>query len=202
MASFEVNRPDIVAEVGALCAGYNKALLGNDVEALVDFFWDDPNAQRVGVTEELYGAEEISAFRKARVVNFSDRKNLKETLVTFGDALAISTVEFSVTVGDAPRHGRQSQVWVKFPDLGWRIVSAHVSHRVTPENGASFSQPAAGGGGKAAAYASSVAAFLGMPVDPEFAPGVVNDLSVMAGIVGPLMELDLSDIEIAPKFTA
>jgi hypothetical protein len=23
--------------------------------------------------------------------------------------------------------GRQSQTWVRFPDLGWKVVSAHVS---------------------------------------------------------------------------
>lgn len=196
MPSLDVNRPDVVAEVSALCAAYDDALLNNKVEALVDFFWDSEQALRFGVTEELYGAEEISAFRKARVVNFSDRKTVRDTVTTFGDGLAISNVEFSVTVGNAQRHGRQSQVWVKFPDLGWRIVSAHVSHRLTAGNAAAFGQ------GKAAVYAAAAAALLDMPVAAEHAPGVARDLDVMSKVVGPLMALDLSDVEPAPTFRA
>lgn len=196
MASMEVNRPDVLAEVSELSAAYDRALLGNDVAALVGFFWDDSHAMRLGVAEELYGADEISAFRKARVVNFQDRKNLRETLVTFGTDFAIATVEFSVTVGGTARHGRQGQIWVRFPDLGWKIVSAHVSHRVTPSNASAF------GEGAAAAYVAAAAALLDMPIDPAFAPGVVRDMAVMSELVKPLMALDLTMVEPAAGFTA
>jgi ketosteroid isomerase-like protein len=196
MPAMVVNDPGAVAEVTALCHAYDEALLANDVARLVDFFWHSDLAMRFGTTEELYGAEEINAFRKARVVNFSDRKSIRETVVTFGDSLAIASVEFSVTVNGAPRHGRQSQVWVRFPDLGWRIVSAHVSHRLTPANAGAFGQ------GKAAVYAAAAAALLDLPVDPAHAPGVARDLESMGKIVGPLMALDLSDIEPAPVFAA
>ena len=134
MSSMDVNRPDIVAEVAALCAGYNDALMHNRVDELVGYFWDSELAIRFGATEELYGAEEINAFRKARVVNFQDRKTVRETTNTFGDSFAINTIEFSVTVKGEARHGRQSQVWTRFPDLGWRIVSAHVSNRPVTES--------------------------------------------------------------------
>ncbi len=40
-----------------------------------------------------------------------------------------------VVTGVGPKHGRQSQVWVRFPDAGWKIVSAHVSHKVVPPVG-------------------------------------------------------------------
>lgn len=192
----EVNRPDVVAEVSVLCARYDTALKANDVAALVGFFWDDERAMRLGVAEELYGAKEISAFRQARVVNFADRTNLRETLVTFGDSFASSSVEFSVTVAGSPRHGRQSQIWVRFPELGWKIVSAHVSHKVTPSSVSAF------GESKAAAYAAAAAALLDMPVAAEHATGVAHDLDVMCKIVGPLMALDLSNIEPAPVFAA
>ncbi len=196
MPSMEVNRPDIVSELETLCAGYDDALLHNKVEELVNYFWDSERAMRFGVTEELYGAEEINAFRKARVVNFHDRKTVRDTITTFGDSLAVSNIEFSVTVNGAQRHGRQSQVWVRFPDLGWRIVAAHVSHRLTSSNSTAFGQ------GKAAVYAAAAAALLDMLVAPEHAPGVARDLDVMSKVVGPLMALDLTDDEPAPTFRA
>lgn len=192
----DVNRPEIVAEVEALCAAYNDALLNNRADDLIDFFWDSGQALRIGVAEELYGADAISAFRKARVVDFSDRRTVRAHLVTFGEDVAINTVEFTLTVDGAERHGRQSQVWARLPGRGWRIVSAHVSHRLTAGNAAAFGQ------GKAAVYAAAAADLLDMPVDPAHAPGVARDLGVMARIVGPLMALDLSDEEPAPRFVA
>lgn len=196
MTTMEVNRPDVVREVTALCKAYDHALLNNNVEDLNRFFWDDARAMRIGVAEELYGADAIKAFRQARVVNFSDRKTVRETIVTFGEDLAIGTVEFTVTVNGAPRYGRQGQVWVRFPDMGWKIVSAHVSHKVVPANTAAFGQSVAG------AYAAAAAAFLDMPVDPAFAPGVTNDLTVMAKVAAPLMALNLPDVEPAGVFRA
>lgn len=189
----EVNRPEVVEEVRALCADYDRALIANDVGGLEGYFWDHAQAARFGVTEELYGAAEISAFRRARVVNFADRRTLRETIVTLGTDLAIAMVEFAMTIAGAARHGRQSQVWVRFPDLGWRIVSAHVSHRVTPANADAFEGPAA--------YAPAASALLNLPVDPAFKAGVAANLDLMAKIVAPLMALDLDDVEPAPRFT-
>jgi len=188
----EINRPAVVAEVKALIRDYDRALIANDVAVLERYFWPSEHALRYGVTEELYGAEAISAFRRARVVNFADRKTLKETILTLGGTLAIANVEFSQTVLGGQRHGRQSQVWVKFPDLGWRIVSAHVSHRVTPAIATGF--------GAAPAYGPAAAQLLGLLLDPAHQPGVVADLDVMAKVVAPLMALDLPDDEPAPRF--
>lgn len=190
---FEINRADVVTEVRALCEAYDQALISNDVPALDGYFWSSDQALRFGVTEELYGADEIAAFRKARVVNFGDRANLRETILTVGSDLALSNVEFSVTVAGSKRHGRQSQVWVRIPEIGWRIVSAHVSHRVTPSNSAAF--------GVGPAYGAAAAALLGLAVDPAFKDGVAANLDVMAKVVAPLMQLDLSDVEPAPGFT-
>lgn len=192
-SDLEVNRPDVVAEVRALCADYDRALVSNDVPALERYFWDHQQAVRFGVTEELYGAAEISAFRKARVVNFADRRTLRETVLTLGADLAIAMVEFAMTIAGNPRHGRQSQVWVRFPELGWRIVSAHVSHRVTPANAAAF--------GAAVGYAPAAATLLDLPVDPAFGAGVAANLELMAKIVAPLMAIDLDGVEAAPRFT-
>lgn len=191
-SGLEINRPDIVAEIAALCADYDRALLANDVPALEGYFWDHAQAVRFGVTEELYGAEEISAFRRARRVNFGDRRTVRESIVTLGDDLAIALVEFTMMIAGSSRHGRQTQVWVRLPDLGWRIVSAHVSHRVTPTGAVAF--------GPAAAFAPASAALTGLAIDPAYGPTVAANLDMMAKIVGPLMAADLTDIEPAPRF--
>ena len=42
-----------------------------------------------------------------------------------GRDLATVNLEFKVRGRDLI--GRQSQTWVRFPDVGWKVVSAHVS---------------------------------------------------------------------------
>ncbi len=191
-SGLDINRPDIVAEVAALCADYDRALLANDVPVLEGYFWDHLQAVRFGVTEELYGAEEISAFRRARRVDFGNRRTVRESILTLGEDMAIAQVEFEIAIAGSPRHGRQSQVWVRLPDLGWRIVSAHVSHRVTPAGAAAF--------GPAAAFAPASAALTGLAIDPAYGATVAANLDIMARIVGPLMAVDLTDVEPAPRF--
>lgn len=121
-----INDPAVVAEVTALHVAYETALVNNDVDALTEFFWDSPLALRFGVAESLYGAAEILAFRKARPAGNLDREVFNAKVVTIGDDCAMVTLEFLPKVPGIRRHGRQSQVWRKFPQ-GWKIVSAHVS---------------------------------------------------------------------------
>ena len=105
---------------------YETALVGNNVEKLTAFFWDSPHALRFGVAESLYGSSEIEAFRKARPAVNLEREVFNLRIVTFGSSAGHVTLEFKRVANGIPRHGRQSQVWVKFPE-GWKIVSAHVS---------------------------------------------------------------------------
>lgn len=119
-----VDDPATIAEVQAKFDAYETALMTNDVAALDDFFWPSSLALRFGVGESLFGFDAIAAFRAAR--GGSPQRQLRATQITgFGQDYAVATTEF-VREGEA-RIGRQTQVWVKFPDLGWRIVSAHVS---------------------------------------------------------------------------
>ena len=46
-------------------------------------------------------------------------------ILTLGDSFATVNLEFDVR--DSDDIGRQSQTWVRFPDLGWKVVSALVS---------------------------------------------------------------------------
>ncbi|MBV8671807.1 MAG: DUF3225 domain-containing protein [Acidobacteriaceae bacterium] len=89
-------------------------------------FWDSSHAVRFGAAENLYGSEEISAFRRARPgVNLARTINRLE-IVTFGRDFGSVTLEFSRELAGRTIHGRQSQCWVRLNE-GWRIVSAHVS---------------------------------------------------------------------------
>jgi len=113
-----------VAELGARFAAYERALGENDVAALDGFFWDSELAVRFGATESLFGFEAIAAFRAAR--GRTPARTLRATQVTtFGTDYGVTVTEF-VRDGE-PRLGRQTQVWVRFAEVGWKIVSAHVS---------------------------------------------------------------------------
>lgn len=190
----EVNDRRIVAEVASLCEAYEHALVENDVGALNKFFWDSPQALRFGVTEELYGAEEIETFRRTRKVNFSNRKSGRATILSIGRDMAVATLEFTVTVAGQLKYGRRTQVWNRFRDAGWRIVSAHVSHRVVP--GARVTEPAA-------AYAATAELYAGQPIDPAFREGVAINLKVAASIAAPLLAVEIAEeIDAAPRFVA
>jgi hypothetical protein len=121
-----VNDPAIQAELAALYPLYEKALVENDVETLTRMFWDSTLAMRFGAGENLYGTEEIEAFRKARPAAGLARKVTRLDIVTFGKDFGSVTLEFERETAAGVRRGRQSQVWVRLAE-GWRIVAAHVS---------------------------------------------------------------------------
>ena len=58
-----INIPEVVAEVTAAFQRYEKALNGNDVTVLDELFWNSPHTLRYGVGEQLYGYDQIAAFR-------------------------------------------------------------------------------------------------------------------------------------------
>jgi len=121
-----INDPEVVAELSALYPRYEKALVTNDVDTLVAMFWAGPQVMRFGVSENLYGAEELESFRKGRPSANLARAVTRLDIVSFGRDFASITLEFERPSGAALVRGRQSQVWVRLPE-GWRIVQAHVS---------------------------------------------------------------------------
>jgi len=122
----QINDSALVVELTELYLKYEKALCTNDVETLSEMFWDSPDVVRFGVTENLYGSDEIRAFRKGRDPLNLDREMFNLKVVTFDVDMAAVTLEFRRVIDGVVRLGRQSQMWRKFPQ-GWKIVSAHVS---------------------------------------------------------------------------
>jgi hypothetical protein len=120
-----INLPDVLAEVTAAFESYEKALVGNDVEALDQFFWKSPHVIRYGGGENLYGYEEIAAFRAARSPIGLARHLDKVVITTFGRDFATASTLFRRD--SAPNKiGRQMQTWARLPE-GWKVVAAHVS---------------------------------------------------------------------------
>jgi hypothetical protein len=121
----DINLPDVKAEVEAAFARYEAALISNDVETLQSLFWDSPNTIRYGIGENLYGYNEIGAFRAARSPAGLMRTTSRTVITTFGRDFATASTLFhrETTPGKV---GRQMQTWTRTSE-GWRVVAAHVS---------------------------------------------------------------------------
>lgn len=120
----DINLPDVLAEVEAVFARYEQALVTNDVEVLDELFWASANTVRYGVAENLVGIEAIRAFRAARPSQGLARTLQRTVITTYGRDAATAMTEFRREGGT--KVGRQSQTWVRMPE-GWRVVAAHVS---------------------------------------------------------------------------
>ena len=124
MTSYRINDPDVVAEVRTVFQRYEKALTENDVPVLEELFWNAAQTTRYGVGENLYGWDEISAFRRARTTGPFERALMRTVITTYGRDFATANTEYQRVGHDRP--GRETKTLMRTPD-GWRIVSAHVS---------------------------------------------------------------------------
>ena len=123
-ATPEINIPAVLAEVTAAFDRYEDALVTNKIDVLDELFWASPHTLRYGVGENLYGYDEIRAFRAARPSQGLARELLRVVITTYGRDFATANCEFQRPA--AARPGRQSQTWMRTAN-GWRVVSAHVS---------------------------------------------------------------------------
>jgi hypothetical protein len=121
----DVDLPDVLAEVTAQFERYEKALVSNDVAVLDELFHSDKRSLRYGVGENLYGHDEIMAFRAARSPVGLGRRIARTLITSYGrDTAVASTLFYRESLPG--KVGRQMQTWIRFPE-GWRIVAAHVS---------------------------------------------------------------------------
>jgi hypothetical protein len=127
----DINLPEPLAEMQAAFAAYEAALTGNDVAALDGLFWDGPHTIRYGMAENLYGPEEIAAFRAARSPAGLARSLSRTVITTYGRDFATAATLFHRATSPG-KVGRQMQSWVRFAE-GWRVVAAHVSLVDTPK---------------------------------------------------------------------
>jgi hypothetical protein len=121
----EIDLPEVVAEVWGAFDRYEQALVSNDVETLDGLFRDDPRTIRFGVGENLFGFDQIRAFRAARSPAGLARTLANTVITTYGRDFAVASTLFHRTTMPG-KVGRQMQTWVRFSD-GWFVVAAHVS---------------------------------------------------------------------------
>ena len=126
MTDLTPNIPEVVTEVTDLFERYEQALIDKNVKVLDETFWNSPYAIRLANAEHGYGFDRIHAHREARPPGPGTKeKRLRLDVVTLGRDIATVTVVYKVRGRDMT--GRQMQTWVRFPDVGWKVVAAHVS---------------------------------------------------------------------------
>ena len=121
----EIDLPEVVAEVREAFERYEKALVTNDVATLDAIFRTDERTIRYGIAENLYGYDEVAAFRAARPPVGLMRTRSRTVITTYGRDFAVASTLFHRATLPG-KVGRQMQSWVRFPD-GWHVVAAHVS---------------------------------------------------------------------------
>ena len=121
----DIDLPEVVAEVRAAFDRYEKALTTNDLAVLNTIFREAPQTIRYGIGENLYGYDEIKAFRGARSPVGLMRSISRTVITTYGRDFAVASTLFRRETVPG-KLGRQMQTWVRFAD-GWHVVAAHVS---------------------------------------------------------------------------
>jgi len=121
----DIDMPEVLAEVEAAFAEYERALVANDLTALDRLFLVRPETIRFGGGENLYGYAAIAAFRAARSPAGLARRLSRTVITTYGRDVAVASTLFHRD--SAPgKIGRQMQTWLRTAD-GWRVAAAHVS---------------------------------------------------------------------------
>jgi len=178
-----LNDPDLVRTLARLHDAYEEAIVANDVPMLTTFFWDSPQVVRYGVAEQLYGADAVLMYRQGHSPYYTDRRIVRREISTFGTDFATVMSEMEMVIDGQERTSRQSQTWVLIPELGWRIVAAHVSNPIVRANAPS----------NWGAYLDHVAPALGLSVAAAHRPGVVGNLERTAAVAAPLLAFTLPD---------
>ena len=126
MTDLTPNIPEVMAEVSALFECYEQALIDRNVELLDATFWNSPHTIRLANAEHGYGFDCIHAFRVARPPGPGTKEQrLRLDIVTLGRDIATVTLVYKVRGREMT--GRQTQTWIRFPDVGWKVIHAHVS---------------------------------------------------------------------------
>lgn len=130
MTDMTPNIPEIVEELRERFESYEQALIDKNVDVLDSTFWDSPLATRLAMHEHGYGFDEIHAHRVARPPGPGIKEErVRLDILSLGRDFGHVSLEFKVRGQNLI--GRQTQTWARLPDVGWKVVFAHVSTRET-----------------------------------------------------------------------
>lgn len=113
----------VVAEITEAVEAYEDAIARHDLDALRDWFLDDPATVRAGANGVLVGRDQIDEFRR-RAPRTPSKRVEQLHVVPLGESIAMAVAE---TRRDDGSPGLQTQAWVKTLQ-GWKISVAHVSN--------------------------------------------------------------------------
>jgi hypothetical protein len=126
MTDMTPNIPEIVEELREKFERYEQALIDKNVDVLDNTFWNSPLATRLAMHEHGYGFDEIHAHRVARPPGPGIKEErLRLDILSLGRDFGHVSLEFKLRGKDLI--GRQTQTWARLPDVGWKVVFAHVS---------------------------------------------------------------------------
>ena len=110
----DIDLPEVVAEVRAAFERYEQALVSNDVATLDALFRHDDRTIRYGVAENLYGHEEVAAFRAGALADRPRCARRSRTVITtYGRDFAVASTLFHRDSLRSAKVGRQMQTWVR-----------------------------------------------------------------------------------------
>jgi hypothetical protein len=120
------NIAEVIAEIRVLFEAYEQALIDGNVDVLDATFWNSPHTIRYAMAEMGYGFDAIHAFRIARKPGPGTKeRRIRLEILTLGYDFATVNLEYKVRGHELI--GRQSQTWVRFAEIGWKVIAAHVS---------------------------------------------------------------------------
>ena len=100
----QINLPGVRRRGRPRCSIATKsALVANDVEVLIELFWDDPRTVRYGIDEEHVGHADIGAYRRTQAVATPPRRLRNTVITTFGTDVATADTEFVPDGSEAAR---------------------------------------------------------------------------------------------------
>ena len=133
--AMEVDLPDVLAEVTAQFARYEKALVSNDVAVLDELFRNDSRTLRYGIGENLYGYDAIMAFRAARSPVGLMRRTDKTVITTYGRDTAVASTLFYRDAWGGARSGGRCRPGCGFPRAGGSSPPMSASSTTRSPNG-------------------------------------------------------------------
>ncbi len=135
-------------EIKRMIGVYTKSIDGADVELGATIWVTTPDASFIEPRGSEHGWKEISEgfYGKVMGETFSARKlrvTGEPSVKIFGNSAVVEfDWAFQATFRSNQRplntNGRETQVYVKFPEMGWRLVHVHYSGPPITEAGAGF----------------------------------------------------------------